>query len=138
VALLAYWKLQSIRNLFAWLLPYASVLFPSAIAMGSLFFKDWKKFEPQWVRWVLAAIVFMAGAVGVHYQNVQRQEKATAARINQANIDGLKGQITAAQNAQTENTKQFLGSFKILSDKVADLQTKAATEDLKFPVFACK
>ena len=62
---------------------------------------------------------------------MQRLATAAAAALSQANIDGLKGQVAAAQQAQTDNTKQFLGSLQKLTDKVSALQTKAATEELQ-------
>jgi hypothetical protein len=41
------------------------------------------------------------------------------------------GSVGGSQQAQTDNTKQFLASLQTLSDKVSDLQTKAATEALR-------
>jgi hypothetical protein len=99
--------------------------------MGTICFKDWSNYKPGWIRWVLIILVLAAGAVGVAYQRSQREEKAEAARLSQSNVDGLKGQVSAAQQAQTDNTKQFLASLQTLSDRVSALQTKAATEALR-------
>jgi hypothetical protein len=135
LCLLAYWQ---VRRLFDGLLPYAPVLFPSMIALGTICFKDWSNYRPKWIRWVLIIFVLAAAAVGVAYQRAQHLEKAAAAAISQANIDGLKGQVAAAQQAQTDNTRQFLGSLQTLSDKVSALQTKIATEELQKQLAAVK
>ena len=131
ICLLAYWQVRIFRRLFNGLLPYAPVVFPSLIALGTICFKDWSNYKPRWIRWVLILLVISAGAVGVAYQRSQREEKAEAARISQSNIDGLKGQVMSAQQAQANNTKQFLASLQTLSDKVSALQTKATTEALR-------
>jgi hypothetical protein len=67
----------------------------------------------------------------VAYQHSQREEKAETARKSQQNIDDLKGQATAAQQAQADNTQHFLEQLQQLSNKISELQTKAATEELK-------
>jgi hypothetical protein len=131
ICLLAYWQVRIFRGLFNGLLPYALVVFPSFIALGTICFKDWSNYKPRGVRWVLIALVLAAGAGGVAYQRSQREEKAEAFRISQSNIEGLKGQVTAAQQAQTDNTRQFLASLQTLSDKVSALQMKATTEALR-------
>lgn len=131
LCLLAYWQFQTIRRLFDGLLPYAPVLFPSLIALGTIYFKDWGNYKPKWIRWVLFILVLAACIVGVSDQRAQHQEKAAAAALSQANIGELKGQVAAAQQAQTDNTRQFLESLQTLSDKVHDLQTKVTTEELQ-------
>lgn len=138
ICLLAYWQMRIFRGLFNGLLPYAPVVFPSLIAFGTIYFKDWSNYKPRWVRWVLIALVLAACVVGIAYQRLQREEKAEASRINQSNIQGLKGQVAAAQEAQTENTRQFLASLQTLSDKVSALQTNAATEALRTELASVK
>jgi hypothetical protein len=128
---LGYWQIRIIRGLFNSLLPYAPVLFPSLIALGTIIFKDWKNYKPHWVRWVLIFFVLAAGGVGVAYQHAQREEKSAAARISQQNIDGLKVQVRAAQQAQTENTKIFTEQFSELSKELSDLKTKVTTKELQ-------
>jgi hypothetical protein len=131
ICAIAVWQIGIIRRLFGSMLPYAPVIFPSVIALGTIIFKDWKNYEPRWVRWVLIVFVVGAGAIGVAYQHGQREEKVTAERISWQNIEDLKGQVSAAQQAQAENTKQFLGSLQKLSDTVSDLKTKVTTEALR-------
>jgi hypothetical protein len=46
-------------------------------------------------------------------------------------VAGLHGQVKAADDAQTQNTKVFIESLNRLSDKVRDLQTQVTTEDLR-------
>lgn len=43
----------------------------------------------------------------------------------------MQGEVKAANEAQTQNTKVFLETLNRLSDKVRELQTKAETEDLR-------
>jgi hypothetical protein len=128
---IAYWRIRIIRGLFNSLLPYAPVIFPSLIALGTIIFKDWKNYKPHWVRWVLIAFVIAAGGIGVAYQHLQREEKAEAARLSQQNVDGLKGQVKAAQDSQTENTKIFAKQFSELSKELGDLKTKVTTKELQ-------
>jgi hypothetical protein len=131
IGLMIYWHFRGVHGFSRSVTAYVPVLFPSLIALGTIIFKDWSNYKPKGVRWVLIAIVLLAAAGGVYYQSIQRAEKIATTALNQANIDSLKGQISSAQQAQTNNTKEFLGSLGKLSDKVADLQTKAATEELK-------
>src|ERR1035437_1146133 len=131
LCILAYWQIRSMRGLFNSALPYAPTVFPSLIALGTIVFKDWKNYRPHWVRWMLIFFVLAAGCVGVRYQHGQREEKAEVARVSQQNIDGLKGQVTAAQQAQTENTKIFTKSFFELSAELNDLKTKVTTKELQ-------
>ena len=131
LCLLAYWRFTVLKSLFFAVLPYALVIIPGLIALGTIFFKDWDNYKSKWVRWMLVVLVVSACSIGIGYQVIQSQEKAAAAALNQANIDGLKGQVVAAQQAQDDNTKQFLGSLQKLSDKVSALQTKVATEELR-------
>jgi hypothetical protein len=128
---LGYWQIRIIRGLFNSVLPYAPVVLPSLIALGTILFKDWKNYKPYWVRWVVILFVLTACGVGVAYQHVQREEKSEAARTSQRNIDGLKGQVTAAQQAQTENTKIFTKQFSDLSKELSDLKTKVTTKELQ-------
>ena len=131
LCILAYWQIRSMRGLFNSALPYAPTVFPSLIALGTIVFKDWKNYRPHWVRWMLIFFVLAAGCVGVRYQHGQREEKAEAARISQQNIDGLTGQVTASQQAQTENTKIFTKQFSELSKELSDLKTKVTTKELQ-------
>lgn len=131
VGLLIYWKFQTLSTISLQLIFYVPVLFPSLIALGTIIFKDWSNYKPRGIRWVLISLILLAAAGGVYFQSTQNAEKIAASVLNQANIDGLKGQITSAQQAQTNNTKEFLGSLSVLSDKIADLQTKANNEQLK-------
>src|SRR5271170_3411052 len=108
VCLLAYWKFATLRFVFIALLPYAPVIIPSLVALGTICFKDWNNYKPKWVRWVLVLLFMVACCFGIGYQITQRTEKAAASILNQANIDGLKGQVAMAQKAQDDNTKRFL------------------------------
>ena len=54
------------------------------------------------------------------------QQKDAETRINK-----LQAGVDTANQAQAENTKQFLGKFGELSERVANLQTEVATEDLR-------
>jgi hypothetical protein len=131
ICALGYWQIRIIRGLFNSLLPYAPIIFPSLIALGTIIFKDWKNYKPHWVRYVLILFVLAACAVGVAYQHAQREEKAEAARISQQSIDGLTGQVTAAQKAQTDNTTIFTKQFSELSKELSDLKTKVTTKELQ-------
>jgi flagellar biosynthesis protein FliQ len=131
VGLLIYWKFQTLSSISLQLITYVPVLFPSLIALGTIVFKDWSNYKPKGIRWVLITLVLLAAAGGVYYQSTQNAEKISASALNQANIDGLKGQIASAQQAQTNNTKEFLSSLGELSNKIADLQAKATNEQLK-------
>ena len=127
---LGYGQIHSIRALFNSLLPYAPVVFPSLIALGTIIFKD-------------SEATSRIGSVGAHpFQcwqpavsasriSTAREEKAEAARVNQQNVDGLEGRVTAAQQAQTENTKIFTKQFSELSKELSDLKTKVTTEELQ-------
>ena len=128
---LGYWQILIIRSLFNSLLPYAPIIFPGLIALGTIIFKDWKNYQPQWVRYLLLLFVLAACGVGTAYQHAQRQEKIDAARTSQQSIDDLKGQATAAQQAQTENTKIFTKQFSELSKELSDLKTKVTTKELQ-------
>jgi hypothetical protein len=131
LCVIAYWQIRSIRSLFGNVLPYASVCVSSLIALGTIIFKDWKNYKPHWVRWALIMGVIAALAFGVAYQYAQREEKAEAARKSQQNIDDLKGQAAAAQQAQLENTKAFTKSFSELNSELNDLKTKVTTKELQ-------
>ena len=131
LCLLAYWRFTVLKSLFFAVLPYGLVIIPSLIALGTIFFKDWDDYKSKWMRWMLVVLVVSACSIGIGYQVIQRQEKAATATLNQANIDGLQDQVAAVQKAQDDNTKQFLGSFKKLSDEVSALETKVATEELR-------
>jgi hypothetical protein len=115
--------------LFRSLIPYATFTLPSVIAFGNLLSKDWRNYKPEWARWLLLVVVVVAGGAAIYVQIGQHNEKLEATRQNQANIDGLRGQIKAAQTAQENNTRQFLLQFQDLSEKLRVLETNAATKE---------
>ncbi len=113
-------------SLFFSAIPY--ILAAGATILGFLtLLKEWDEYKNARLRGgvvVVFTIVGMLGFVSLHLEN---REKKKAAE----DISGLKGQVESAENAQKENTKVFVESFKSLSQKVTDLQTQVKTEALQ-------
>jgi hypothetical protein len=128
--ILVYWRVLTFRWIVDFL-PYLFLILPSLIALGSIRFKDWDKYDPLWIRWVLIALVITACVGGVAYQYYQREERKAAEARAKLDIEGLKGQVNATRTAQTKNTEVFTKSFTDLSGELGDLKTQIKTEALQ-------
>lgn len=120
LAAVAFWQRQSLYPLLQRSTPYVPVAIPVLIALHQIVFKDWNNYKPRWVRHILLVFVLSSLGWGILYQGQQIRLKASAS-----------ARADAAEKAQAENTRQFLGSLQVLTDKVSDLQTKVATEALQ-------
>jgi hypothetical protein len=99
--------------------------------------KDWHTYKP-WKRVIVFVVLLLVGAINIYKSHqdtkdaqiakTKAQNDATALRTE---IAGLQGQVKAANDAQTQNTKVFLDNLNRLSLKVGDLQTEVTTEDLR-------
>lgn len=99
-----------------------------------------RKEEPHFFKsltrrgWVslVCAVLTLAAAIGkeilTQQETVKQQQENERLREN---IKGLEGEVKAANDAQGENTKLFLGSFKKLSDELSNLRTQVKTEALQ-------
>jgi hypothetical protein len=109
-------------------------------AVAAIGGETWHKEEPRFFKrltprgWVsLICLVLTLGA-GIGKEILTQQESVKQQQENErlrGNITGLEGQVKAANDAQKENTKLFLGSFKKLSDELGNLRTQAKTEELQ-------
>jgi hypothetical protein len=116
---------------------YLLILGTVLLGLFSLY-KDWGNYKRPWVRRGVCAVLLIVGAFSVikHYRdNRAAQIRETNATNNihtlTSEVSGLKGQVQAANEAQTQNTKVFLSNLNRLSDKVGVLQTQVETEELR-------
>lgn len=93
--------------------------------------KDWGAHKSTWRRTTVGLLIVLLMAFSVY--NTFRNSKSTTAQHadDQKRITQLQASVNAANTAQVDNTKQFLQQFSQLSEKVAKLQTAAATEALQ-------
>ncbi len=100
--------------------------------------KDWHNYKHSWVRKAVMGTLLVVGACSVLKQG--RDTRNARSRDEKANKDitalrtevaGLKGQVKAANDAQTQNTTVFLENLNRLSEKVRELQTQVTTEALR-------
>ena len=100
--------------------------------------KDWHNYKHPWVRKAVPLVLVIVGALSM-MKSCRDSRDAQATKTKAANdinilkteVAGLQGQVKAANEAQTQNTKVFLETLNRLSDKVRDLQTKVESEDLR-------
>jgi hypothetical protein len=105
------------------MIAYLLLTFSSVIA-GFTLAKDWKNHGSSWRRTVvllLIVIVWIMGIVNIHSTKKQ----------NLADKEILNGRIDGLNRTITEGQKQAIGTISHLTDRVADLQTKVETADLK-------
>jgi hypothetical protein len=88
-----------------------------------LFFKDWKKFEPQWIRWVSVVAVVVAAIFSVNAQIKQQADGAANEKANRESIEGFNNQIAGQR-------KDFFTQYNNLSGQLRDLEIKDATHEL--------
>lgn len=93
--------------------------------------KDWGAHKSSWRRTAVGLLIIALMALSAYntYQTGRRnqeQQQQAEARNNK-----LQASVDTANDAQANNTTQFLKQFAALSDKLAMLQTKAATEELR-------
>jgi multidrug efflux pump subunit AcrA (membrane-fusion protein) len=93
--------------------------------------KDWGAHQTTWRRaLVLVAIVLLGvgGSVSTYYANGR---SATQHLDDQKRIAGLENAVQTANANQEANTKQFVRSFKELSEKLSGLEVQVKTSGLQ-------
>jgi len=115
------------------------VLILGAVLLGLFsLYKDWQNYRHPWLRRAVAVVLLMVGALsGIKqfrdFKVAQLREEQAASNITrlQGQVVGLNGQVKAANEAQSANTKLFLQNLNGLSDKLRALETQIKTEDLR-------
>lgn len=116
---------------------YILLLCTVLLALFSLH-KDWTNYKHPWVQKAVFVLILIVGAA----QGVKLSLDNRAAQIAKANAEndintlksevaGLQGQVKSANEAQTQNTKDFLENFNRLHVRIGELQTKVTTEELR-------
>jgi hypothetical protein len=107
------------------------------LSAGSLYLaaaslhKDWHNYGNKKVRAAIPAVLVLLRILGFVSQYRDRQDKQRASERAAQDMGALKGQVKAANDAQTQNTALFLTALDELSSKVNDLQTEVKTEALQ-------
>ncbi len=111
---------------FVSVIPYLSIV--ATIVLGFLTLrKEWGEYKNQWLRIAVGCVLIALGVLSGVSLYLDSEEKKEA----RENIKGLEGKVTAANDAQRENTKLFLDSLSKLSAEVSKLQTEVKTETLQ-------
>ena len=134
------WRAKIRVALMSWFfsaIPYLLAAGTIALA-GFTLIKEWNEYENTWLRRSALIVLIVVGAltfVSLYRDNREKEtekQQATSDRRQAASdIEGLKGQVKIASDAQERNTAEFLNSFKGMSDRVATLQTEVKTEALQ-------
>lgn len=119
------------------MLNYVLPIAASLIALLQLA-KDWRAHQTPLRRVAALALIVLFG-VGTAFNTYRTATKsAEAARkaetqhtTDQAEIRNLETAVKTANHDQETNTTHFLESFKELSNKVSDLQTRVTNEELQ-------
>jgi hypothetical protein len=111
--------------------PYFLAGFTILLALFQLR-KVWNEYnEHKWLRIGVIAVLIAVASLTFVSLNSDKKEKEEDRSRSEGDIRDLKGEVKAANNAQSENTKLFLGSFDAMSKELADLKAEAKTEDLQ-------
>ena len=116
---------------------YVPAVLTLAVAAFSLA-KDWTGHKSSTRRLSVAVlIILLCSATIVQIRSSRQQSAKEKAALTNANqqlnnkIDNLNGQIQQGQQAAELSSKTFSDSIGHLTDRVADLQTKVQTADLR-------
>lgn len=100
--------------------------------------KDRTNYKHPWVRKAVFILILLVGAASLlktsfDSRDAQLTRTTAADNINtlKTEVAGLLGQVQAANDAQTQNTKVFLETLNRLSEKVREMQTQITTDDLR-------
>ena len=89
--------------------------------------KEWDEYKNARLRMAAVCVLILVGGltfVSLYRDNKEKQEA-------EKNTKDLEGQVKAANDAQTNNTKLFVQSFQDLSNQLTDLKTQAKTAALQ-------
>jgi hypothetical protein len=111
---------------FSGTVPYLVIVGTIVLGLFTLL-KEWEDYKNPRLRTAVGCGLIILGILTIVnlYLEFEEKQKASGA------IKRLEGQVQATNDAQKENTEQFLKSFDKLSAELSKLQTQAATEELQ-------
>jgi hypothetical protein len=121
--------MEALHGLSGWF--FVSV--PYLLSLGSILLglfeiiKDREDYEKARLNKPVAIIFVVVGVL----QIISLRRDAADKKESEKNVSDLKGQVTAANKAQSDNTALYLDSFGKMSDKLSSLETEVKTDALQ-------
>jgi hypothetical protein len=110
---------------------------PYILAIGTILLgafeivKDWKEYKTSWLRISVFVVFIVVAALSIASLRHDNQEKKDAKLKADGEMKTLQGKVDTANQAQKDNTKLFVDSFKEMSGKVSELKSEVKTEALQ-------
>jgi TolA-binding protein len=109
---------------------YIIQVFTALLAVMTLA-KDWGAHQSSWRRTGVGFLIISLMVVSAYNTYHTGKHNAQQHQEDEGKIAKLQASVDTANKGQSDNTRQFLQQISNLSDKVAKLQTQAATEALQ-------
>jgi hypothetical protein len=107
-------------------IPYLLAI--GTVALGAFeIIKDWSDYEESRLKIAVASVFIVVAALSLIGLYHDSQEKTAA----KADMKALQAKADAAIQAQADNTKMYVESFKDMSGQIGDLKAEVKTEALQ-------
>jgi len=112
------------------IVPYILAL--GTIALGAFeIAKNWKEYKSSWLRISVSVVFMVVAALSIASLYHDSQEKKETKNKAEGDMKSLQSEVKTANQAQEDNTRLFLDSFRKMSTQVSDLKADVKTEELQ-------